>query len=50
MITKRTLEKWRREALNAELALKICEGPDIEMEVMDIVTLVANALGGGSHE
>jgi Fe-S oxidoreductase len=26
------------------------KGPDIEMEVMDIVTLVANALGGGSHE
>lgn len=26
------------------------KGPDIEMKVMDIVTLVANALEGGSHE
>jgi Fe-S oxidoreductase len=26
------------------------KGPDIEMEVMDIMTLVANAMGGGSHE
>jgi len=26
------------------------KGPDIEMEVMDIVTLVANALGGKSGE
>jgi heterodisulfide reductase subunit D len=26
------------------------KGPDIEMKVMDIVTLIANALGGGSRE
>jgi heterodisulfide reductase subunit B len=26
------------------------KGPDIEMEVMDIMTLVANAMGGKSRE
>jgi len=26
------------------------KGPDMEMEVMDIVTLVANALGDGNRE
>lgn len=33
MISERTLKKWRIDALNVEIALEICSGDEVEMEL-----------------
>ena len=33
MISERTLKKWRIYALNVEIALEICSGDEVEMEL-----------------